>query len=403
LVLAALLPSTTAAVAQPPVQAAANQTPPTAPAPPPAVPAGNVKITFVPPPLEGTLSLGVFERSGKLVRTLKTEAVPADFTVGLNGLITSWDGRDDAGRAMPPGRYRVRGMAVADVEIAGEEFHCNDWVESEDGPHPALFEHVRINGDTLELVATDRAGKRWRILHALAEGESKTEPVEPTETPVTEGPGPKSCPGRDGTRWSIEKAAGEIIVAQFDTQGEVLRRLSIGAGQPAPVGIAASMERDEVFLLEQDGDRFRLRGLRRAAPKEGNGAPGWETFLEKNRWPCAKFSEVAGRLGRSKPFVAEPHLTLKSQPNPLLGGGVSEVQIVPGKDTAGSFLKTSDGLLLRRLTDTPSLLWVVFGREARQPGVVLFQSDGAVVEEYRILQPDAFMSFDAGEYQLPAR
>jgi hypothetical protein len=45
----------------------------------------------------------------------------------------------------------------------------------------------------------------------------------------------------------------------------------------------------------------------------------------------------------------------------------------------------------------------VFGREARQPGVVLFQSDGAVVEEYRILQPDAFMSFDAGEYQLPPR
>jgi hypothetical protein len=402
--LAALL-FAVAAAAQQPAQQPAAQTPPTAPATPtlPAVPAGSVKITFVPPPLEGTLSLGVFERSGKLVRTLKTEAVPTDFTVGLNGLITSWDGRDDAGRTMPPGRYRVRGIAVADIEIAGEEFHCNDWVESEDGPHPALFEHIRINGDTLELLATDRAQKRWRILHALAEGESKSEPVEPTEAPAADGPGPKSCPGRDGTRWSIEKAAGEIVVAQFDAHGEVLRRLSIGAGQPAPMGIAASMERDEVFLLEQDGDRYRLRGLRRAAPKEGKGAPGWETFLEKNRWPSAKFSEVAGRLGRSKPFVAEPHLTLKSQPNPLLGGGVSEVQIVPGKDAAGSFLKTSDGLLLRRLTDTPSLLWVVFGREARQPGVVLFQSDGAVVEEYRILQPDALMSFDAGEYQLPPR
>jgi hypothetical protein len=49
------------------------------------------------------------------------------------------------------------------------------------------------------------------------------------------------------------------------------------------------------------------------------------------------------------------------------------------------------------------LLWVVFGRETKQPGVVLLQGDGAVVEEYRILQPDALMSFDAGEYQLPPR
>jgi hypothetical protein len=33
----------------------------------------------------------------------------------------------------------------------------------------------------------------------------------------------------------------------------------------------------------------------------------------------------------------------------------------------------------------------------------LLQSDGAVVEEYRILRPGALMSFDAGEYQLPPK
>jgi hypothetical protein len=403
---------------QPPIQP-----PPTPPAafPPPlvAVPAGSVKITFLPPPLEGTLSLGVFDRSGKLVRTLKAEAVPADFSVGLNGLITFWDGRDDAGRVLPPGRYRVRGFAVADLEITGEEFHCNDWVESEDGPHPSVFERIRMDGDTLELIVRDRANKGWRVLHSLADGESRSEPVEatvsvPPKEPaakpnaeaaaaLADGLGPKSCPGKDGTRWSIEKAAGETVVAQFDPQGEVLRRLSIGAGEPVPIGVAASLERDEVFLLEQDGERYRLRGLRRAGPKEAGAAPGWETFLEKNRWPSSRFSEVAAHLGRSKPFVAEAQVSLKSQPNPLLGGGVSDVQIAAGKDAAGSFLKTSDGILLRRLTDTPLLLWVVLGREARQPGVVLLQSDGAVVEEYRILQPGALMSFDAGEYQLPPK
>lgn len=403
---------------------ACAQQPPTQPPaafPPPlvAVPAGSVKITFLPPPLEGTLSLGVFDRAGKLVRTLKAEAVPADFTVGLNGLITFWDGRDDAGRVLPPGKYRVRGFAVADLEITGEEFHCNDWVESEDGPHPSLFERIRMDGDTLELTALDRGNKRWRILHSLADGESKTEPVEttvsaspkepaakPTAEAVTalaDGPGPKSAPGKDGTRWSIEKAAGETVVAQFSPQGEVLRRLSIGTGEPVPIGIAASLERDEVFLLEQDGERYRLRGLRRAGPKEAGAAPGWETFLEKNRWPSSRYADVVAHLGRSKPFVAETQISLKSQPNPLLGGGVSEVQISAGKDAAGSFLKTFDGLVLRRLTDTPLLLWVALGREARQPGVVLLQSDGSVVEEYRILQPGTLMSFDAGEYQLPPK
>jgi hypothetical protein len=380
-------------------QQAPNQTQPISQPQPVAVPAGSVKITFLPPPLEGTLSLGVFDRSGKLVRTLKSEAVPADFTVGLNGLITSWDGRDDSGQVLPPGKYRVRGFAVADLEITGEEFHCNDWVESEDGPHPSVFERIRIEGDTLELVALDRANKRWRILHSLADGESKIEAAD--TAPPLEGQGPKSCTGKDGTRWSIEKAAGETIVAQFDPQGEVLRRLSIGTGEPVPIGIAASLERDEVFLLEQEGERTRLRGLRKAEPKDGKA--GWETFLEKNRWPSSKFPEVAARLGRSKPFVAEAQIPLKSQPNPLLAGGVSDVQVTAGKDAAGSFLKTSDGLLLRRLTDTQLLVWVVVGREARQPGVVLLQSDGAVVEEYRILQPGAFMSFDAGEYQLPPK
>jgi hypothetical protein len=389
-----------------------SQTQPSPAFPPPlvAVPAGSVKITFLPPPLEGTLSLGVFDRAGKLVRTLKSEAVPADFTVGLNGLITFWDGRDDAGRVLPPGKYRVRGFAVADLEVAGEEFHCNDWVESEDGPHPSVFERIRMDGDSLELIAVDRANKRWKIVHSLVDGESKSEPLEkaasvaPKEpAALTDGLGPRSCPGKDGTRWSIEKAAGETVVAQFDSQGEVLRRLSIGAGEPVPMGIAASLERDEVFLLEQDGERYRLRGLRRAGPKEGGAAPGWETFLEKSRWPSSKFSEVAARLGRSKPFVPEEQISLKSQPNPLLGGGVSDIQVAAGKDAAGSFLKTSDGLLLRRLTDTSLLLWVVLGREGRQPGIVLLQSDGAVVEEYRILQPGALMSFDAGEYQLPPK
>ncbi len=132
-------------------------------------------------------------------------------------------------------------------------------------------------------------------------------------------------------------------------------------------------------------------------------APIWDTFLEKNRWPCAKFTDASVRVGRPKAFASEASITVKSQFNPLLGGAIADIQLAVGFDETGSFLKTLDGLLLRRLTDTQRLRWAVLGRDARQPAIVFLQSDGSVVEEYRILQPGALMFFDAGDYQWPPK
>src|SRR3954470_22108454 len=98
-------------------------------APPPRAP--GVQIAFLPPPMKGTVSLGVFNKAGKLVRTLKREAeAEKDFTVGLNGLITQWDGNDDSGKVAPPGTYLVRGFCVGAIEVSGEAYHCNDWINS---------------------------------------------------------------------------------------------------------------------------------------------------------------------------------------------------------------------------------------------------------------------------------
>jgi hypothetical protein len=44
----------------------------------------NVKIEFLPPPMEGTISLGVYNGEGKLVRTLAREAEVKEFTAALN-------------------------------------------------------------------------------------------------------------------------------------------------------------------------------------------------------------------------------------------------------------------------------------------------------------------------------
>ena len=92
-------------------------------------------FTFALPDIEGRISLGVFDEHGKLVRTLKVGATEKDFVIELNGLFSKWDGKDDAGVAMPSGKYFIRGYMVGgSVKAEGVAFHFNDWIESEDSP-----------------------------------------------------------------------------------------------------------------------------------------------------------------------------------------------------------------------------------------------------------------------------
>src|SRR3954469_1917356 len=126
----------------------------------PATKAGQVQITFLPPPMEGTVSLGMYNKAGKLVRALKREAVPEkDFVVGLNGLITIWDGKDDKGAPAPKGVYAARGYMVHAIGVSGEAFHCNDWITADDAPHPKTITRMAVR-------AKDQLG----ILVTLADG-----------------------------------------------------------------------------------------------------------------------------------------------------------------------------------------------------------------------------------------
>ncbi len=72
----------------------------------------NIRISFLPPPLEGTISLGIYDRTKKLVRVLHQEAELDEFVIGEDALSTKWDGLDDKGVAVPPGRYQARGFVV---------------------------------------------------------------------------------------------------------------------------------------------------------------------------------------------------------------------------------------------------------------------------------------------------
>jgi hypothetical protein len=112
--------------------------------------ARNVRLSFVPPPMEGTISLGIFDASGKLVRVLHREAKIDSFEVDADSLNTTWDGKSDAGEDLPPGKYRARGYLVGALkpEVLGKAAT----------PPPAdLPDHVSVRLVTNPLVSDTRS------------------------------------------------------------------------------------------------------------------------------------------------------------------------------------------------------------------------------------------------------
>lgn len=118
------------------------------PSPSPST-ARNVPLRFVPPPMEGTISLGIFDSNDKLVRVLHREAKIDIFTIDENALKTTWDGKNDAGEDLPAGKYRARGYMVAKlkVEDAGKV----------DSPPEGASDHVSVKLVTNPLVSDTRS------------------------------------------------------------------------------------------------------------------------------------------------------------------------------------------------------------------------------------------------------
>lgn len=88
----------------------------------------------MPPGADGTVSLGIYSASGKLVRVLCDEWPFDRFSMGRDALSTIWDGLDGAGRTVAPGVYDARGFIVGGVDVSGEAFHFNDWIDEADSP-----------------------------------------------------------------------------------------------------------------------------------------------------------------------------------------------------------------------------------------------------------------------------
>jgi len=79
--------------------------------------ARSVRISFVPPPMEGTISLAIYDKNDKLVRVLHQEAKLNEFAIGADALVTQWDGKNDDEEDLPAGRYHARGYLVGPLKI----------------------------------------------------------------------------------------------------------------------------------------------------------------------------------------------------------------------------------------------------------------------------------------------
>ncbi len=128
----------------------ASASPEQTPSPSPSASASrNVQLRFVPPPMEGTISLGIFDSSDKLVRVLHRESKVDNFTIDENSLKTTWDGKNDAGEDLPTGKYRARGYAVGRLKV-------DDLGKVEALPNGAA-DHVSVKLVTNPLVSDTRS------------------------------------------------------------------------------------------------------------------------------------------------------------------------------------------------------------------------------------------------------
>src|SRR5437660_9513826 len=84
---------------------------------PTSSPTRSVRISFVPPPLEGTISLGIYDGNGTLVRVLYQQAELNEFTIGPDALVTQWDGKDEDDEDLPAGKYRAHGYLLGHLKV----------------------------------------------------------------------------------------------------------------------------------------------------------------------------------------------------------------------------------------------------------------------------------------------
>ncbi len=394
----------------------------------PPVPAGQVAINFALPEMDGTISLGIYDAAGKLVRVLHREAAEGNFVKGLNGLITHWDGKTDSGKEVSPGKFFARGYVVGDVQFEGEAYHFNDWIEGAEAPRIRRITYIRALPDGALRIDAGLSGGAVKAFIRNAEG--KLAPTEFRES--MDGALAVAIEGKigvlqdhenigrmlegvewaidakfdsAGNLWVIDAGADGFAVKQIAPEGELLRRLAITRGEPVPVRVSPAPDTDALYLLEENTALQRVRKLTLdAAPVEGEPAVSqWRSSLLGEFRFSDKLEQVRDGLvtAAEKKIDLVPMIRVGLVANPLQQEEKPSAEVGVGVEKGGSFLQLADGLPLRRVSATAGLKWAAIGREEGDGPVTIFQSDGAVVEEFTARGLEKMIAIDAGELEFP--
>ena len=391
----------------------------------PAIAQETIPIIFLPPPMEGagTISLGIFNNAGKLIRTLHRDAALEEFKQAENGLITRWDGRDDAGQPAPLGKYGVRGWMSGNLGVEGVAFHGNDWIKDESPRYTRVLTVKGVGRDDVQVTLSTADGKEAVLGWKLSREGDAPQPGEITaaiedgkliirhageRAPVLFGEDekPVACAtGFGGRVWAlVQKPDGREIRA-YSSEGEFLRRLPYEKDEPQPVQIVASQWSEMIFLLDENASEQRLRSLalgtsaqQAAATTQTPAKSAWRTTYLKRILKSETFDDIAANLGRANPVKAEAVVKFRTRANPLLGEGKPEAALKIAVTAEGVILQTADDLPLARLTSARNLKWAALVKEG--PALLVFQGDGCVTEEFKIAHPENLMAFDGGEVEL---
>ncbi|HEY1584026.1 MAG TPA: FlgD immunoglobulin-like domain containing protein [Chthoniobacterales bacterium] len=377
---------------------------------PAATPVRNVVLRFALPPLDGTISLGIYDQNGNLVRVLHREDTTSDFSAGHDALETNWDGTADDGHSLPNGKYRARGYVVGDLKVEGVDYFFNDWVTDEHSPHILRLDQLWMENGELLAETEMPGGKKTTFICDQTTGVIHGEATAPRGMHchhIPSFPDVVDCAeGKDGTIWFVDFAdpRGPREVRQLSPSNEVLRRLEYAENEPQPERIEVSPTEEKIFLVERNSllERFRGLSLVRTLPDAGEGAVSdWKSLFEKKIVAHRSFALEDGKPVAlpAKSGKDSGAFTQKLRPNPLEHETPGKVELAIGFDEDGSFLKTTDGLPLRTISDTPYLLRALTNRP-NDNAIDVFQDDGAVVEQFRISDLAEMIAFDCGEFEL---
>lgn len=371
----------------------------------------GVRLQFLPPPMDGAISMGIYDAAGNLVRVLhRFESVDSPrFEKALNGLVTIWDGTDNAGEPLPPGKYSARGYSVGDLVVEGLEILANDWAE-----HAETAPATKITGIAWE-PAPEGAGERFVVTFetAVGNGAAAITPGGEISTAAQEAavvaspfaqadsPAPPHATGLNGTAWAIEHAEAGPVVVQRAPSGELLRALAPEPGGPPPVAIAASLLSETIAVLSRDAREQLVRVLRLSGTAV-DGISTWEETFRRSIRAAPDAAAVADllRFPDGSPFLPQERMQISLRYNEMEGNRPGSVEVEIVAEESGAVLRASDGLPLAQLTERSGILWVAAAKVPGAKSVLFFESDGVVVEAFLVRKPANMMAFDLGDFHF---